>query len=423
MFQWFKSIFFAGREAVSLPLLIWVVVISTLATFSIGGTNVAGFNLSGWAWVITGMLSVMVASSNVRQVSFPVWITLPWCILLAWDWFASDFPSSQRTAQLLCPLCVGMATSSLAISEAQLRQISWLLRVATLGALVAVLLVTGIVATGSLPEVTGLAAQVMTVALLCCYFAARYAETGESKELVIWGLLALVPIIGVTRTGVVAVLLTLPLTLAPVGFAKRLFGVGAVAAAGLFTLYTARFQEKMFDSGEGTLSDILDGDYRDSGRKHMWDVFENAISNDPWLARGTGAGEDMSWKITDGMAGYPHNDWLLLSFDYGIQGAALYLVTLIALALHAYLRCRRAHSPETRILLFAGASAFIPFVAFMYTDNISVYASFFGNLHFAMLGIGYAALRTADESSAVRGRFEQRDRFARVPGRTAGPLH
>lgn len=423
MFQWFKGIFFAGREAVSLPLLIWVVVISTLATFSIGGIQVVGFNLSGWAWVITLVLSLLVALSKARRVSFPAWIVLPWCILLALNWLGTDFPSGQRTAQLLCPLFVGIAASSLTISEAQLRQFSWLVRVASLVALIAVLLVTGIVATGSLPETTALAPQVMTVALLCCYFAARYAESRQSRELVIWGLLVLVPIIGVTRTGVVAVLLTLPLTLAPLGLAKRLSGMGAAAAAGLFTFYTAKFQQKMFDSGEGTLSEILEGGYKTSGRKHMWDAFENAITDDLWLARGTGAGEELSWRITDGMSGYPHNDWLLMSFDYGVHGAALYLVTLIALALHAYLRVRRARSPEVRILFFAGASAFIPFAAFMYTDNISVYVSYFGNLHFAMLGLGYAALRTADESSARPDRFKRRDYLSRAGGRRAGTVN
>ena len=37
-------------------------------------------------------------------------------------------------------------------------------------------------------------------------------------------------------------------------------------------------------------------------------------------------------------------------------------------------------------------------ITYMYTDNISIYASFFGNLHFLMLGLGYAALRTANEN-------------------------
>lgn len=423
MFQWLKHAFFAGREAVALPLLIWVVVVSTFATFSISRIQIAGFNLSGLAWVITLALSVLVISSKARQVSLPVWIVVPWGILLLSNWLGTEYPSAQRTAQLLCPLFVGVATSSLTFSEAQLRQFSWLLRVASLVALIAVLLVTGIVVSGSLPETTALAPQVMTVALLCCYFAARYAENRESRELVVWGLLALVPIIGVTRTGVVAVLLTLPLTLAPLGLAKRFIGMGAVAAAGLLVFYTTIFQQKMFESGEGTLSDILEGDYRDSGRKYMWGIFEEAIANDPWLARGTGAGEELSWGITDGMSGYPHNDWLLLSYDYGVDGAALYLLTLIALALHAYLRARRARSPEARVLFFAGASAFVPFVAFMYTDNISIYVSFFGNLHFAILGLAYAALRTERELSATPDRLDYRDPFANPRGRLTRPFN
>jgi hypothetical protein len=413
--NWFNAIFLAGREPVQLPILVWLSIVLTTAAFALADLQVAGFSLGGWAWVIPFVLGTAVTLSGAKRISFPVWIVIPWCILLALNWYWSDYPATHRTAQLVCPLIVGTAVSSFAISEAQLRQVCWLLRVASLAALVAVLLVTGILATGSLPEATGLAAEVMTVALLCCYFAARYAETRESRELVLWGLLAFVPIIGVTRTGVVSVLLTLPLTFARLGFAKRLFGMVATVAAGLFTFYTVRFQQKMFDSGEGTLSDILDGDYKTSGRRFMWELFEDAIRDEPWLARGTGAGEEMSWQITDGMSGYPHNDWLLLSFDYSIAGAALFLVTLVALALHAYVRSRRAQTQEPRILLLAGASAFVPFAFFMYTDNISIYASFFGNLHFTMLGLGYAALRTAQEEESEVRRDPRRD-FASTDG-------
>jgi hypothetical protein len=44
------------------------------------------------------------------------------------------------------------------------------------------------------------------------------------------------------------------------------------------------------------------------------------------------------------------------------------------------------------LLLVGAATAFIPFVVMMISDNILVYASFFGNIQFAILGLGYGAL-------------------------------
>lgn len=405
MFGWLNHLFLADRESAALPRLIWVVVISTLVTFSIGGIPVAGFSLSGWAWVVSLAMAVSVLAVRSNRVTFPVWIVVPLAILLTVNWLGSDFPSLQRSLQLLSPVIVGIASSSFRISEAQLRKFAWLLRVASLIALVIVVITTGIVVTGSLPDVSALAPHVMTAALLCCYFAAHYAESRDSRMLILWGLIALMPIIGVTRTGVVVVFLTLPLTLGSLGLASRLLSIGLMGTALLITLFTERFQTKMFTSGEGTLADLFEGNYETSGRDFMWDVFKSAIEEDPWLARGTGAGEDLSWLITNYQSGYPHNDWLLLAYDWGVHGATLFMIIIGGIAIHAYLRGRKAQSPQVRILLFAGASAFVPYALFMYTDNISVYSSFFGNLHFAILGLGYAAFRTEKSNKEVFSRY------------------
>ena len=68
------------------------------------------------------------------------------------------------------------------------------------------------------------------------------------------------------------------------------------------------------------------------------------------------------------------------------------MASLLAASTHAVLCARRAEG-ATRLLLLAGASAFIPFAILMYTDNILVYVSYFGNLQFAILGLGYGALQ------------------------------
>jgi hypothetical protein len=68
---------------------------------------------------------------------------------------------------------------------------------------------------------------------------------------------------------------------------------------------------------------------------------------------------------------------------------------------HALRRLRRM-PPEAAIFLWVGAGAFLPMALFMFSDNVILYAAWFGNLQFAMLGLGYAALRVSEEVAAHR---------------------
>jgi O-antigen ligase len=201
-----------------------------------------------------------------------------------------------------------------------------------------------------------------------------------------------IPIVALTRTAIVATALTLPLTFAPLRPARRVALVALLALAGWGLFYTPRIQGKMFRSGSGEMTDLLDNDFSDSGRFFMWKMMRQGISEAPWLGHGAGSGEVFVRNITAGKSGYPHNDWLLTLFDYGIVGTAAFVTSMLAASAHAVISARRAEG-ATRLLLLAGASAFIPFAILMYTDNILVYVSFFGNLHFAILGLGYGALR------------------------------
>jgi len=65
--------------------------------------------------------------------------------------------------------------------------------------------------------------------------------------------------------------------------------------------------------------------------------------------------------------------------------------------IHAYKKSKRSIG-KSRLLFLAGASSFIPFMIFMYTDNIMVYVSFFGNLQFTLLGIAYGAQSAVEPS-------------------------
>jgi O-antigen ligase len=253
-----------------------------------------------------------------------------------------------------------------------------------------VLIKSGVIIIGALPLATGLAAEVMTGMLLCTIFAAGYA-LGIKRYLRWWGVMTVIPVIALTRAAIVATGLTLPFTFGPMRMVKRVIILVVICFLGVMLLYTPRVQNKMFLQGQGQMSDILDGNFADSGRFAMWEHFKLGIGDEPWFGHGVGAGEILARVITFNLSGYPHNDWLLTLYDYGFFGTIIYALSLIVASLHAFRNAAFA-SKSGRMLFLAGAASFIPFAMLMYTDNIMVYVSFFGNLQFTILGIAYASL-------------------------------
>jgi O-antigen ligase len=135
----------------------------------------------------------------------------------------------------------------------------------------------------------------------------------------------------------------------------------------------------------------------------------NEIDAKPWFGHGANAQE---WFLEElfGTLTQPHNDWLRLEFDYGYIGTGLFGATLLAQALLAWTLGMKSSGPR-KMLFLSGASAFVSFVLIMVTDNIILYAVYFGNLHFAIMGLAYAASR--DE---LRGR-EHAERLDYAPRR------
>jgi hypothetical protein len=73
-----------------------------------------------------------------------------------------------------------------------------------------------------------------------------------------------------------------------------------------------------------------------------------------------------------------------------VVGSLVYFFSLLFACAHA-LRSAKTAKGEARILFYAGTFSFIPFSLIMLTDNIMVYASFYGNLQFTILGLAYGS--------------------------------
>ncbi len=384
-------------EQQSAPVIVWVIGIATLVS-NLTGESIFGFQVSGFGWFIPLVFSLYVLFTTPGVLRFPFWIWVPWFgMTIGYLLFAGAESALQRTIMLITPMVIGTAVSKAAIGEAELSRIGSLLDKFSVAFFIAILVNSGLAATGVLPEVTGLAPQATTAALFGAFFAAEYA-LGKKGAAIKWLLFATVPVIAVTRTGIAAMGLTLPLTCAPLPAWKRIAILLGVAFLGFVVFNTERVQTKMFYSGEGTIWDLTwdNPDLRTTGRKAIQEAMERGIEDSPWFGHGANASEQFVLDRTDDQLTHPHDDYLRLAFDYGYVGALVFLVCMILQLLHA-LRAGYRSAGAARLFLIAGAGAFFPFAMFMATDNIILYAAFFGNLQFMMLGAGYAASVNEDE--------------------------
>jgi hypothetical protein len=393
------------KNRIKLPGLFILVLVSTFASSYIGG-EILGRNISGFGWFLPLVFSIFIAARNLKKRTFPVFLWFPWMILLLLYLLGSNDATldprvspTQRTFQLLSPLAVGFAASTYRPSIAVLEGcVTWVRRFAVLLFVSLVVSSFTLIMTGA---TTGLAAQVMTSMLLSVFFIVRYFIFWEKKDVVVYLMMAASPVLAITRTVMAATLFNVPFSFAPIGKIKRIILLGIVMAIGFAIFNLPQVQKKMFYSGEGKFSDIGkdNEDFSTTGRGAILDILLNDVSDSPWVGHGTGAAETLTYAVS--LVGYPHNDWLLTYFDYSILGVVIYFFSNVLMMMHCIRSARQSNEPQTKLFFLAGASTFVPFMLVMFTDNIMVYASFFGMLQYLLIGLAYGAL--AAERDAIKG--------------------
>ena len=381
-----------------LPFFFYVIIFMIGIIYAFGGVKII-FNLSGWAWFLSFILSLFIILHDKSRITFPIILWLPWILVVLIYLFLSDYSALQRSAQLLCPIVVGIAASTFRLDEEEIDVFIQHCQYLTIVILLTSSIKSGLLLTGRLPDITGLATEVITGSLLASLFATQYA-LGYHRALYWWFLMAALPVIAITRTAIVAVGLTLPLNFGPFKMTKRLLIISIVCIVGVAVFYSPRVQHKMFHSGQGEMSDVLSEDFSTTGRYAMWEQFKYKIKEKPWFGYGAGAGEVFASKITGLPSTYPHNDWYLSLYDYGIFGTSIFAITILIFSISLY-RYSLFSSGLTKCLFLTGASSFVPFVLFMFTDNIMVYAAFFGNLQFTIIGVAYGAYQSSYENENI----------------------
>lgn len=376
-----------------LPALVNVVIFFTIIA-CLGQQFMSRYWITGLNWLIPLLIAIFVLITKTGKIRFPIIIWIPWIlVVIIYLSFASAPNALQRSIMMICPLIIGMAVSKLSIDEDMLLIFEKTYRYIAIILFVTAVIKTGIIR-GILPRGSNLAAEVMTGALLCTLFATNYMY-GQKKDLVWWAALASIPVIALTRMGIAATGITLPLTFAKMKLLNRTMVISILVIFGYSLFYSERVQEVMFFSGKGTIADVSfeNPDLSTSGRKNIWDKMKYEIAKKPLLGHGTNSSEIFVRRLT-GELSHPHNDWLRLQYDYGYIGTAIFAFCLLLQFLHSLKKGSKANL-QIRKLFFASSLSIIVFALFMSTDNIILYISFFGNLQFTIIGLSYAANATS----------------------------
>lgn len=365
--------------------------------------SIFGFNMSGWAWL--GGLGAAVAvllRQGVGRATVPIQYWAPW-ITIVLVYIGWNFDNALQSAtQILCPLVIGAAASTLRPSHEEKGEFLQLYRVAAAVFLgIVVFLRLPMLFLGRLPETTGLAPETMTAMLFQSLFLCSYLLQRKQVDLLLYGACAAIPVVSLIRGSILGSLALAILTLAPLAPWRRLLIVAAALVIGFVVFNMPLVQRKMFWSGRGSIGDVVweNTDLRKHNRDRMWRRLWSGVEEQPWLGHGGNA--DATDLLNAGFPTHlPHNDWVRILFNYGIVGCALYVGAILLQILHGW-RWAALSRPHTQVFLYAGLSAFVPYAVVMFCDNILVYASFYGNLHFLLLGFGYGSLATEVEQKLL----------------------
>lgn len=395
-----------------LPVLFWITLVTTFLACTYAGSTFFFYTVSGFAWIVTLSFAGMFLIANLTRVTFPVRLWLPWILTVFFYSYLSEYSNVQRSIMIICPVVVGIAASTARITDKQLEAVFLGLKIFAIALILMIAVITGLLVTGVLPKRTSLAPQAITALFLCAVFVSGYSF-GFVKDIFWYALASFIPIIALTRGAIVVAGLSLPLSFSPQKIQVRFVMLVIVSLGGLALFYTDRVQDKMFVEGKGSVDDLTNYEnVATHGRRHMAEMMTLEIAKEPWMGHGANASEDFVVNLTAGQLTHPHNDWLRLLFDYGIAGTAVFTFTIMAQVLNL-IRSGRRSSGNRRIFFYASASSFLSQLLIMFTDNVLLYAAFFGNIQFVIIGLAYAADRRERREAEFTEEEEDQGRHRR----------
>jgi hypothetical protein len=352
--------------------------------------NVLGFNWSGISWIV--MLTVTIIMLPKRKgFSFPVGMWFPWVLYLIITLIINfSFIGLQLTLQYLLPILVGLAASSFSYSWIKLR---WLFQ-SLLRTVIVVYLLFVFYTTlyGYTPH---MAATPMFLSVTAIIALGLYFFTRRKIFLALYLLLFLMPFISVTRMGLMVFGLIFAFHFANKGLGSKIVAGVFGAVLMLLVVSSEGFQQKTFYDEEGNLSDISFNYYENkslnsSGRLSWKLALAAGLEKEPIWGNGPRADASVLGEVIGKETGEAHNDYMSVRYNYGYVGLILLLIGFSGSFFQFFRMSKKNKDLLFQLLVLSSMTLFIPFLLFMYSDNILKYTIWFPNYFFAVIGIVFS---------------------------------
>ena len=342
---------------------------------------------------MTILIVCVISIKYSGKITFPLWMWFPWLVyLVLYALIDFSFLGIQLTTQYILPVLVGMLASKFSYSLVSIRWILyWFVRLCLFYLILFVI--------GHLFR-DGYTASVASIPMLLSIMAAIVlAWYFRNKKLIYifyFGVLFLIPLIDVTRMGIMVFIVTFIFHFENRhGLSKIFYSIVGLFLA--FLVFNSQsFQEKTFYSGEGQISDLSidyyndqNEDFNNSGRNILYEALNTGLKDNPILGNGPRADLVALEKTKTGLMEV-HNDYLSIQYNYGWLGLILLIGGFLINFISIYLNRSKKSWDFEGLLRNIILTLFFGFLMFMYSDNILKYTVFYPNFFFALIGIFYS---------------------------------
>ncbi len=369
----------------------WVMALSSVAGVSVGAIRHTGFY-----WMATLVVGLILLPLKRGKITFPLWAWIPFYLYMGLTLTGTrmDIRDNIQFYVQICvfPIIGCIASYAVTTIEDMNRFRPMYLAATVLIGLFCIYYMHGPgqvhqTSTGSIYN--GFAERPAAVSLIVV--AAMFIASIRQNfwySLGVWCLCFAISILSESRMATF-VLLAIWLIHPTVGNMKiRFAACSLMLVAGLAAFNTSIIQERFFSrkhgfSGSGTISDVLQGKFDSAGRFDSWPLIIERSFDKIWFGHGMGESAPFVFRVWAPMD-KPHNEYLRVLYEGGIIGMATFIFALLATLLNLVWIMHR--TKEWNWPVSAAFMAWVGLILMAIVDNPLVYGNNFVHIAFFLVG-------------------------------------
>ncbi len=393
----------AAHHVVSLERLYVLSIPLAAGIASIRGLTIGGLQYTGFIWLAYLVFGTLLVLRNPDAVRFPVrwWVPFLGLVVVSTAWGGlGDFRQSQAILQWAATMVTGMVASMTIRNEQDLQDVSCGFFYAVAMIVAAFLFFYFGPGAGwhdvELERGFSDRPAAMTLTLIAAVAITHVRRHPLRGALVLATCLALGILTG-SRMATAAMLVTPFANPLWRGKVSRIAFVAGVIGLLVVVANTTAFQERFFYGGQGTISDLLEGNIDSSGRYNMWPLLWEETLRRPLIGHGIGT-SGMFLAAEGFLLEHPHNEYLRIVFELGFVGGALLFAAVLLHGVDAYRRAI-AGGGEVHYAFASICTGLFVLLVMSVTDNPLPYNLAFMHPLFLLIGAAYGAAGSHSELS------------------------